>query len=118
MISHPTTGQIIDVVSRWIDGLRPQLNPRDAFMARVAVNALGIVSREIANRPGDEAEAAALIAALLGHEGDFETLNEELCRRLREGEMDRNTPGLLEALDRMLSAQIRIDQPNYNPEPL
>jgi hypothetical protein len=116
VITHPTTGQIVDVVARWIDALRPSLTGRDAFMARVAVNALGIVGRELANGQADEAAATAAFAALLGKTGAFEDLNAELCRRLREGEMDRDTPGLLAALDAAVSAQIAIDQPNYKPD--
>ena len=47
---------------------------------------------------------------------EFEALNAELCRRLREGEMDRDTPGLLAALEATVAAQIAIDQPNYKPD--
>lgn len=116
MITHPTTGQIVDVVARWIDAIRPSLTGRDAFMARVAVNALGIVGRELASGQADEAAATARFAALLGHGGDFESLNAELCRQLREGAMDRDTPGLLDALAATVGAQIAIDQPNYKPD--
>lgn len=116
MITHPTAQEIVDAVSRWIDGVRPNLTGRDAFLARVAVNALGIVSRELAT--GQQAEAAAKerMAGLLGQDGDYASLNAELCRRLRDGEIDRDTPGLLAALDANIQAQIAIDQPSYRPD--
>ncbi|WP_374569999.1 DUF6285 domain-containing protein [Phenylobacterium sp.] len=116
MITHPTAVELVDVVARWIDGVRPNLSGRDAFMARVAVNALGIVSRELREGPAAEAAAVARLAELLGHEGGFAELNAELCGRLRAGEMDAATPGLLAALEAGASAQIAIDQPNYRPE--
>lgn len=117
MITHPTAVELVDVVARWIDAVRPNLTGRDAFMARVAVNALGIVSRELTQGPDAEAAAIARFAELLGQEGDFASLNAELCRRLREGEMDASTPGLLSALEACAVEQIAIDQPNYKPEP-
>jgi len=116
MITHPTAVELVDVVARWIDGVRPSLTGRDAFMARVAVNALGIVSRELTSGPGAEAAAVARFSELLGREGGFAELNAELCRRLREGEMDRATPGLLAALEACALEQIAIDQPNYQPD--
>lgn len=116
MITHPTAVELVDVVARWIDKVRPELNGRDAFMARVAVNALGIVSRELAAGRANEAAAAARFAELLGHDGDFESLNAELCERIRSGEMDAATPGLLAALGANVAEQIAIDQPNYRPD--
>ena len=40
MIEHPKAEELVEAVARWIDGVRPQLAPRDAFLARVAANAL------------------------------------------------------------------------------
>ncbi|MFN3522300.1 MAG: DUF6285 domain-containing protein [Phenylobacterium sp.] len=116
MITHPTAVELVDVVARWIDSVRPSLTGRDAFMARVAANALGIVSRELTSGQALEAAAVERFSALLGQEGDFQTLNAELCRRLREGEMDRDTPGLLAALEACAVEQIAIDQPSYRAD--
>lgn len=116
MINHPSAVELVDVVARWIDGVRPQLQGRDAFMARVAVNALGIASRELAQGRALEDAAIARYAELLGQTGDFDALNDELCRRLRAGEIGVSTPGLLEALSANLTAQIAIDQPTYRPD--
>lgn len=117
MIEHPQADELVEAVSRWIDGIRPGLPPRDAFLARVAVNVLGVVRRELIQGPAAEAAAIERLSALLGHEGDLKSLNVELCERLRSGEMDVKTPGLLAALKANITEQIAIDQPNYNPEP-
>ncbi|WP_421932023.1 DUF6285 domain-containing protein [Phenylobacterium sp.] len=98
MITHPRTEELVDAVARWIDSIRPELKPRDAFLARVAVNVLGVVKREVTLGPAAEAEAVARMAALLGHTGGFEALTAELCEQLRTGGMDAATPGLLAAL--------------------
>ena len=116
MITHPTAVELVDVVARWIDGVRPQLSGRDAFMARVAVNALGIASRELSTGRAAETAAAERMAALMGRAGGYAELNTELCRRLREGEMDSDTPGLLAALEANVLEQLEIDQPNYRPD--
>ena len=61
MITHPTAPELIDSVIRFIEErAAPQLKDRDAFLCRVAVNALAAVKREI--EQGATAEAEALSA--------------------------------------------------------
>lgn len=117
MIEHPRAEELAEAVALWIESVRPSLNPRDAFLARVAANALGVIKRELAQGPAAEAAATARLAALLGREGAYDDLSRELCARLRGGEMDRDTPGLLAALKANIREQIAIDQPSYVPEP-
>ena len=114
MITHPRTEELVEAVSGWIDSIRPSLqNPRDAFLARVAVNVLGVVRRELIQGPAAEAAATERLAALLGHQGSFAELNSELCRALNAGTLDASTPGLLAALKANALDQVAIDQPNY-----
>lgn len=114
MITHPRTEELVDAVARWIDSIRPELKPRDAFLARVAVNVLGVVKREVTLGPAAEAEAVERMSGLLGHGGSFEALTAELCEQLRTGAMDAATPGLLAALRANAQDQVAIDQPNYS----
>lgn len=116
MITHPKTDELVRSVALWLEQIRPQLDPRNAFLARVAGNALATVERELTQGPAAEAEAVRLMAELLGHEGDFTALNAELCAAIRSGHMTVATPGLLPALQIMASAQLAIDQPSYRPE--
>ena len=113
MITHPRTEELVEAVARWIDSVRPGLDPRNAFLARVAVNVLGVVGRELTQGPGAEAAALERLSALLGHGGSFEDLNRELCEALKAGEMDAETPGLLAALKANALDQVAIDQPSY-----
>lgn len=116
MITHPKTEELVQSVARWIDEIRPGLDPRNAFLARVASNALAAVGRELTQGPAAEAEAVRLMAGLLGGDGPFEELNAELCARIREGRMTVETPGLLAALHTMAMNQLAIDQPTYKHE--
>jgi hypothetical protein len=118
LITHPRAEELTQAVSRWIDGVRPSLDARNAFLARVAVNILGVIVREQNLGPAAETAARARFAELLGHDGDFADLNRELCARLRAGKLDAQTPGLLAALKANVLDQIAIDQPNYRHEGL
>jgi hypothetical protein len=117
VITHPRTEELVEAVARWIDGVRPSLGARDAFLARVAVNVLGVVGRELTQGPAAKAAAVTRLSALLGHDGDFDALNAELCAALKAGTMDVETPGLLAALKANALDRIAIDQPHYAPEP-
>jgi len=116
VITHPKTEELVRSVALWLEQIRPQLDPRNAFLARVAGNALATVERELTQGPAAEAEAVTLMAQLLGHQGDFEALNAELCAAIRDGRFTVETPGLLPALQTMARNQLAIDQPNYRPE--
>ncbi|HEY0437744.1 MAG TPA: DUF6285 domain-containing protein [Phenylobacterium sp.] len=116
MITHPRTEELAQAVAGWIDQIRPSLDPRNAFLARVAVNVLGVIGRELTLGPAAEARAVEGLAGVLGHDGDFAALNSELCAGIRAGELSVETPGLLAALKVMAGDQLAIDQPNYKPE--
>ncbi len=116
MITHPRTEELVEAVAGWIDGIRPGLDPRNAFLARVAANALATVRRELTQGPAAEAAAVAQMSELLGRAGGYADLNDELCARIRAGELTVETPGLLDALRAMAFDQLAIDQPNYRRE--
>ena len=116
MITHPKTEELAKAVAGWVDEVRPSLDPRNAFLARVAVNVLGVIQRELTQGPAAEARAVEGMAGVLGHPGDFAELNAELCARIRAGEFTVETPGLLAVLTTMARDQVAIDQPNYRPE--
>ena len=116
MNTHPRTEELARSVAMWIDEIRPSLDPRNAFLARVAANALATVGRELTDGPAAEAQAIAGMSRVLGHDGGFVDLNSELCARIRAGEFTVETPGLLTILTAIAQNQIAIDQPSYRPE--
>ena len=116
MITHPRTEELAQAVAGWIDQIRPTLDPRNAFLARVAVNILGVIGRELTLGPAAEQRAIEGMAGVLGHAGEFAALNAELCARIRSGELTVEMPGLVACLQTMARDQLAIDQPNYRPE--
>ena len=116
MISHPRTEELVESVRLWIDEIRPTLDPRNAFLARVAANAMATVYRELTVGPAADAEAIARMGQVLGRTGTYDELNSELCARIRAGELTVDSPGLLAALQVMAKNQLAIDQPSYKPE--
>lgn len=116
MITHPRTEELAEAVAAWIDQIRPSLDPRNAFLARVAANAMATIGRELTQGAATEATATACMAEILGRSGAYDELNAELCARIRSGDLTVETPGLLPALRIMATNQLAIDQPNYRPE--
>lgn len=116
MITHPKAEELTEAVAAWIELIRPTLDPRNAFLARVAANALAAVTRELKQGPALEAAATARMAELLGHAGSHEDLHAELCARIRSGELTVETPGLLAALKANTMEQLAVDQPGYRHE--
>ena len=114
---HPTILELVDAVREFLEQrAMPSLDGRNAFHARVAVNALGIVRREIEHGAAAVARERRELAALLelDPEGnDVEALERELCRRLRAGELSLSTPGLTDFLWESTLARIAVDQPSY-----
>jgi hypothetical protein len=114
MREQPSAAELIEAVAEFISrDLMPTLEGRLAFHARVSVNVLSIVRRELALRPrADQAETSRLVA-LLEAAGDADTLNAELCRRIAEGEIAADDPALIEHLWATTLDTLAVDQPTY-----
>ena len=54
------------------------------------------------------------LSALLGEQGDLETLRRALVRRLRDNAIALDHPGLAEYLREAVVNQVAIDQPTYS----
>jgi len=111
---QPTASELLEAVRSFIEGQAiPRLEGRAAFHARIAVNALAIVERELELGPAQGAAELERLEHLLGGGGSLEELNRELCRRIRAGEMGLATPGLAEHLRETTLAKLAVDQPRY-----
>jgi hypothetical protein len=120
MISHPNAAELARAVAHWLDEVRPQLDARNVYLARVAINALNVIDRELTQSDAAESALAPRLSKLLGHEvevaGDYEALTHELCAALRQGHLNVATPELLAVLRDDTLARLNIDQPNYRHE--
>jgi aminoglycoside phosphotransferase (APT) family kinase protein len=87
---------------------------RTRFLARVAGNSLDIVLRDLAVGDKHRKRQAERLRSVLDEEGDLETLRRSLVRRLREGRIALDHPGLTDYLREAVVNQIAIDQPTYS----
>jgi uncharacterized protein DUF6285 len=115
MMDQPSIRELVDAVREFLEKrAMPELKGHTAFHARVASNALGIVARELELGDASAREERTRLAALLGHDGALEDLNRDLCRVLRDGVLDLETPELRAHLEKTVRDKIAIDQPNYS----
>jgi hypothetical protein len=114
LYDQPTAGELIDAVAGFLrDEVSPTLSGRLAFHARVAVNVLEMVRRELALGPAAVEGEAARLKALLGHDGPLADLEGELCARIAGGAADPADPALIDHLWATTLDTLAVDQPNY-----
>ncbi len=114
MMDQPSMLEIVDAVRAFLEQrAMKELAGHTQFHARVAANALGIVSRELKEGPQAQARERARLAVLLGHDGPLADLNRELCKKIREGTISIDSPALKEHLDATTRDKVAIDQPGY-----
>ena len=114
MREQPTAIELLDIVSEFLRAEAiPALAGRVAFHARVAANVLDIVRRELTLGPAAENRETDRLRALLGHDGEREALNSELCDLIERDALERTDPGLIEHLWAITLDTLSVDQPNY-----
>jgi hypothetical protein len=114
MREQPTVLELVDAVSEFIArDVAPTLQGRLAFHARVAVNVLAIIRREIERGPAADRGDVRRLAALMGREGDADELTAALCRLIVEGGIATDEPALIEHLWATTLDTLAVDQPNY-----
>jgi len=138
MFTDPTAIELVEAVTGFLrDEALPALDARHAFLARVSINALEIVARELAQGPGaDRAERARVQALLTGSAGtagdpagraaasrcatrddgepSLAALNTRLCEAIAAGRIAHDDPALLAHLRATTLAAVAIDQPGYS----
>jgi hypothetical protein len=114
MQDEPTPEELINAVADFLrNDIAPDISGHNAFKLRVAINALDLVTRQLALAQGSDAAEAARLAHLLGMQGSLGELNRMLADRIAKGELDLETPGLADHLWRTTMDKLAVDQPNY-----
>lgn len=109
----PMPAELLTGVAAFLkDEVAGQLDGRQAFLAKVAANSLGIAQREL--QFGGALARAELerLQVLLGQTGDLDTLRWELVSKLRNN-IPLTTLGLAEHLRQTVAGQLFVDQPRY-----
>jgi hypothetical protein len=114
MQDEPTPTELIKAVADFLrHEITPAISGHNAFKLRVAINALDLVTRQLALEQGGDAAEAARLTELLGMQGSLVDLNRALAERIARGEADLQTPGLPEHLWQTTMDKLAVDQPNY-----
>jgi hypothetical protein len=114
MQDEPTPSELIKAVADFLRAeIAPALGGHQAFKLRVSINALDLVTRQLALQQGSDAAEAARLSQLLALRGSLDELNRALADRIAKGQIDLDTPGLAEHLWQATMDKLAVDQPNY-----
>jgi hypothetical protein len=108
----PTAAELVEAVREWLErDVAPEADGRLRFHARVAVNMLAIVERELVLGPA-QAEAHAERLRQLGVADDA-----ELARRIRSGELDDRLDEVKAAVAASVRDKLTVANPRYLDTP-
>jgi hypothetical protein len=114
MQDEPTPSELIKAVADFLrNEITPMISGHNAFKLRVGINALDLVTRQLALEPDGDAAEVTRLSQLLGLQGSLRELNRALADRIAKGEMDLQTPGLSDHLWQTTMDKLAVDQPNY-----
>jgi uncharacterized protein DUF6285 len=114
MQDEPTPEELIKAVADFLRAeIVPVISGHNAFKLRVSINALDLVTRQLALEQASDGAEAARLTKLLGQRGTLGELNRALAERIASGEAGLQTPGLADHLWQTTMAKLAVDQPNY-----
>lgn len=114
MQDNPQPKDIVPVVAAMLrDTILPQLEGRATFDLRVAINALELVSRQLAHANKANAAEHARLRDLLNQDGDLLALNRALSQAIEVGALTLDDPKLRDHLWATTMDKLKIDQPTY-----
>jgi hypothetical protein len=118
MQDEPTPEELIRAVADFLrNEIAPEISGHHAFKLRVSINALDLVTRQLALEQGSDATEVARLTELLGVPADktrsLTELNGGLADRIAKGDADLQTPGLAAHLWQTTMDKLAVDQPNY-----
>ena len=114
MQDEPTPTELIKAVADFLrNEITPAIKGHNAFKLRVGINALDLVTRQLALAEAGGTAEAARLKQLLGSDGTLMELNRALSEKIAAGEVDLQTPGLADHLWQTTMDKLAVDQPNY-----
>lgn len=114
MQDDPTPRELIGAAADFLrNEIMPQMKGHSAFKLRVTINALDLVTRQLALEPASDAAEIARLKGLLGTNGSLTDLNRELATRITRGDATLKTSGVTDHLWQTTLDKLAIDQPNY-----
>ena len=116
--SLPDAATLMKAAIKYLeDELLPGLSGFHRFKTRVTINVLATIKRELELRDENAARERSRLSWLLGHEGDVEALNDELCGRIREGAIGVDDEALREHVRESIGEALAINNPRWLASP-
>jgi hypothetical protein len=113
---RPTATELVAAVREFLErDVMATTEGRVQFHTRVAVNALGMVERELEQRAALSAVEHERVVALLGHDGDAEVLEREVAARIRDGSLDDRVADVRAHVRATVREKLLIANPGYLP---
>jgi hypothetical protein len=113
---RPTAAELVGSVREFLErDVMAATEGRVQFHTRVAVNALGMIERELTLGPGFREAERTRAAALLGHDGEPVELERELASRIRDGSLDRQLDAVRAHVRQTVREKLLVANPGYLP---
>jgi Domain of unknown function (DUF6285) len=114
MQDRPTAAELLEAIREFVEqDVMPAVEGRVQFHSRVAINALGMLEREVRLGPELDAAERARLRALLDHDADLPALTRELASRIRDGSLDDRRDDVVAAVRESVRAKLLVSNPDY-----
>jgi Domain of unknown function (DUF6285) len=114
MQDRPSPVELLEAVREFLESdVMRSVEGRVRFHTRVAVNALGMLERELRLGPELDAAERHRLVALLGRDGDLLELTAELASRIRDGSLDNRRDEVVAAVRDSVRAKLLVANPDY-----
>ncbi len=112
--SIPKAAILLEAAVKYLENeLMPTLDGYHRFQTRVTVNVLNTMRRELELRGAQADAERSRLVAMLGHDGDVETLSVELAERIRAGAISIDDPALRTHVRQSLADALAINNPKW-----
>ena len=112
--SMPDAAILLKAAIKYLEEeLMPTLEGYHRFQTRVTVNVLSTLRRELELRDTQAESERARLVAILGHDGEVETLSRELAERIRSGAIALDDPALRAHVRQSLADALAINNPKW-----
>jgi hypothetical protein len=114
---RPSAAQLVTAVREYLErDVMVATEGRVQFHARVAVNVLNTIARELELSGGFAAEEQRRASALLGHDGEPDALERELAGAIRSGALDDRSDDVRAHVRATVREKLLIANPGYLPD--
>ncbi|MBF27582.1 MAG: hypothetical protein CMB90_01705 [Flammeovirgaceae bacterium] len=105
---------IISIINFLENDIIGELKGQKRFHAHVAKNSLNIVLRQLRLEEENNSKEKKRLKEILKIEGNLKDLNQILCEKINNEEIDINNDELIDHLYKTTMEKLSIDQPNYS----